>query len=52
LTRSVTVSVDADLGEVLLVARHEHDALVLAYRGSERDAHTGEHDHVIQRDQA
>ena len=42
----------ADLGEVLLVARHEHDAFILANRGSERDAHTWEDDHVIKRDQA
>ena len=43
---------DADLGELGVVARDEHDALVIAHRGGERDAHAGENDGVIEGDQA
>jgi len=42
---------DADLGELLVVARDEHDALVVTHGNGERDAHAGENHHVIQRDQ-
>ncbi len=41
----------ADLEELVLVARHEHDALVVADVDRERDAHVGEHDGVVERDQ-
>ena len=38
----------ADLGELPLVARNEHDAFVIADRSRERDAHAGEDDGVIE----
>ena len=41
----------ADLEELVVVARHEHDALVVADVDRERDAHVGEHDGVVERDQ-
>ena len=41
----------ADLEELVLVARHEHDALVVADVDRQRDAHVGEHDGVVERDQ-
>ena len=41
----------ADLEELVLVARHEHDALVIADVDGQRDAHAGEHDGVLERDQ-
>ncbi len=41
----------ADLEELVLVARHENDALVVAHVDGERDAHVGEHDGVVERDQ-
>jgi hypothetical protein len=43
---------DADLGEFRVVARNEHDALVIAHRDGERDAHAGKDDGVIEGDQA
>ena len=41
----------ADLEELVLVARDEHDALVVADVHGQRDAHVGEHDGVVERDQ-
>ena len=41
----------ADLEELVLVARHEHDALVIADVDRQRDAHVGEHDGVVEGDQ-
>ena len=41
----------ADLEELVLVTRHEHDALVLADVDRQRDPHVGEHDGVVERDQ-
>jgi len=41
----------ADLEELVLVAGHEHDALVIADVDRQRDAHVGEDDGVIERDQ-
>ena len=41
----------ADLEELVLVARDEHDALVVADVDRQRDAHVGEHDGVVERDQ-
>ncbi len=37
----------ADLEELVLVARDEHDALVIAHLDGQRDAHAGEHDCVL-----
>ena len=42
----------ADLEELVLVTRDEHDALVIADVDGQRDAHAGEHDRVLERDQA
>jgi hypothetical protein len=42
----------ADLEELVLVTGHEHDALVLPDLDRQRDAHAGEHDGVLERDQA
>ena len=42
----------ADLEELVLVARHEHDALVIADVDRQRDAHVREHDRVVEWDQA
>ncbi len=42
----------ADLEELVLVARHQHDALVIADVLGQRDAHVREHDRVLERDQA
>ncbi len=42
----------ADLEEVVLVARDEHYALVVADVDRERDPHVGEHDRVVHRDQS
>ena len=42
----------AHLEELVLVAGHEHDALVIADVDGQRDAHVGEHDGVVKRDQA
>ncbi len=41
----------ADLEELVLVARDEHDALVVADVDRERDAHVGEDDGVVEGDQ-
>ena len=41
----------AHLEELVLVAGDEHDALVIADVDRERDAHVGEHDGVVERDQ-
>ncbi|MGH2902246.1 MAG: LON peptidase substrate-binding domain-containing protein [Solirubrobacteraceae bacterium] len=41
----------ADLEELVLVAGDEHDALVLADVDRQRDAHVGEHDGVLERNQ-
>ena len=41
----------ADLEELVLVARDEHDALVVADVDRQRDAHVGEDDGVVERDQ-
>jgi hypothetical protein len=41
----------ADLQELVLVARHEHHALVVLDLHRERDAHVGEDDRVVHRDQ-
>ena len=41
----------ADLEKLVLVAGHEHHVLVLAHVDRERDAHAGEGDGVIERDQ-
>ena len=41
----------ADLEELVLVARDEHDALVIADVDRQRDAHVREHDGVVERDQ-
>ena len=42
----------AHLEELVLVAGHEHDALVIAHLDGQRDAHAGKHDSVLERDQA
>ena len=42
----------ADLEELVLVARDEHDALVVADVDRQRDAHVGEHDGVVQGDKS
>ncbi len=42
----------ADLEELVLVARDEHDTLVVADVDRQRDAHVGEHDGVVEGDQA
>ena len=42
----------ADLEKLVVVARHEHDALVVAHVDRERDAHVREDDRVVKRDQA
>ncbi len=41
----------ADLEELVLVAGDEHDTLVIAHVDGQRDAHAGEHDGVLERDQ-
>jgi hypothetical protein len=43
---------DADLGELPVMARNEHDALVIADGGRERDAHAGKDNGVIEGDQS
>jgi hypothetical protein len=52
LIRSVTSATCTDLRKLLLVAGNEHDSLVVADRGRERDAHAREEDGVIKRNQA
>ena len=42
----------ADLEELVLVAGHEHDVLVLAHVDRQRDPILGEDDRVLERDQA
>ncbi len=42
----------ADVEELVLVTRHEHDALVIADLLGQGDAHVREHDRVLERDQA
>ncbi len=41
----------AHLEELVLVAGHEHHALVIADVDGERDPHVGEHHRVVERDQ-
>jgi len=41
----------ADVEKLVVVAWHEHHALVLADVDRQRDAHVGEHDGVVERDQ-
>jgi predicted PP-loop superfamily ATPase len=43
---------DADVGELAVVARDQHDVFVIAHRNGERDAHAREDDGVIEGDQA
>src|SRR5438132_912446 len=42
----------AHLEELVVVAGHEHHALVIAHVDRERNAHVGEHHGVVERDQA
>ena len=42
----------ADVEKLVLVARHQHDALVIADVLGQRDPHVREHDRVLERDQS